>query len=130
MSFRSAPNRPQAGPSSGENLGSTSGSGERVGRTDYVSRRQPERPRKDGSAQARDSNSGIAAGQSRQADNFKRISSWAAILFAPTLVGTIYGMNFDRMPELHWVLGYPFALVLMAIVCTSLYLIFKRRDWL
>jgi hypothetical protein len=45
-------------------------------------------------------------------DNFKKISSWAAILFAPTLVGTIYGMNFDRMPELHWVLGYPFAIVL------------------
>ncbi|BDH14272.1 hypothetical protein HOK021_54510 [Streptomyces hygroscopicus] len=45
-------------------------------------------------------------------------------------MGTIYGMNFDSMPESHWVLGYPFAIVLMAIVCTSLYLIFKRRDWL
>ena len=52
------------------------------------------------------------------------------ILFAPTLVGTIYGMNFNRMPELHWALGYPFAIVLMAVVCTSLYVIFKRRDWL
>jgi Mg2+ and Co2+ transporter CorA len=74
--------------------------------------------------------SGIAAGQSRQVDDFKKISSWAAILFAPTLVGTIYGMNFDRMPELHWVLGYPFAIALMAVVCTSLYVIFKRKDWL
>ena len=60
-------------------------------------------------------------------DNFKKISSWAAILFAPTLVGTIYGMNFDHMPELHWVFGYPFAMLLMAAVCTSLYVIFKRR---
>ncbi|MGW2522999.1 magnesium and cobalt transport protein CorA [Streptomyces sp. NPDC001617] len=65
-----------------------------------------------------------------QNEEIKRISSWAAILFAPTLVGTIYGMNFTHMPELHWVLGYPFAIALMAGVCVSLYVIFKRRDWL
>jgi magnesium transporter len=65
-----------------------------------------------------------------QNEEIKKISSWAAILFAPTLVGTIYGMNFDHMPELGWVFGYPFAVLLMAVVCTSLYVIFKRRDWL
>ncbi|MFB7450139.1 magnesium and cobalt transport protein CorA [Streptomyces sp. NPDC056194] len=65
-----------------------------------------------------------------QNEELKKISAWAAILFAPTLVGTIYGMNFDTMPELHWVGGYPFAIGLMALVCTSLYVIFKRRDWL
>ncbi len=65
-----------------------------------------------------------------QNEEIKKISSWAAILVAPTLVGTVYGMNFDHMPELHWVLGYPFAVGLMAAVCTSLYFIFKRRDWL
>ncbi|MFF4161458.1 magnesium and cobalt transport protein CorA [Streptomyces sp. NPDC001678] len=65
-----------------------------------------------------------------QNEEIKKISSWAAILFAPTLVGTIYGMNFDNMPELHWAGGYPFAILLMAAVCTSLYFIFKRRDWL
>ncbi|WP_031074960.1 magnesium and cobalt transport protein CorA [Streptomyces sp. NRRL S-118] len=65
-----------------------------------------------------------------QNEEIKKISSWAAILFAPTLVGTIYGMNFDHMPELHWVYGYPFAILLMAVVCSSLYVIFKRRDWL
>ncbi|GAA4011622.1 magnesium and cobalt transport protein CorA [Streptomyces plumbiresistens] len=65
-----------------------------------------------------------------QNEEIKKISSWAAILFAPTLVGTIYGMNFEHMPELHWVVGYPFAIVLMAVVCTSLYVIFKRKDWL
>ncbi|MGV9562222.1 magnesium and cobalt transport protein CorA [Streptomyces sp. NPDC003480] len=65
-----------------------------------------------------------------QNEEIKKISSWAAILFAPTLVGTIYGMNFSHMPELHWVFGYPFAIVLMGVVCTGLYLIFKRRDWL
>ena len=60
----------------------------------------------------------------------KRISAWAAILFAPTLVGTVYGMNVDYMPELHWILGYPFALVLMLAVSISLYVIFKLRGWL
>lgn len=65
-----------------------------------------------------------------QNEEIKKISSWAAILFAPTLVGTIYGMNFDAMPELNWTYGYPFAIGLMALVCTSLYFIFKRRDWL
>ncbi|MER8046578.1 magnesium and cobalt transport protein CorA [Streptomyces sp. NPDC094032] len=65
-----------------------------------------------------------------QNEEIKKISSWAAILFAPTLVGTIYGMNFDTMPELHWAAGYPFAILLMAVVCTSLYVIFKKRDWL
>ncbi|EDY55494.2 MULTISPECIES: magnesium and cobalt transport protein CorA [Streptomyces] len=65
-----------------------------------------------------------------QNEEIKKISSWAAILFAPTLVGTIYGMNFDHMPELSWRFGYPFAIGLMGVVCTTLYVIFKRRDWL
>ncbi|MEU2280652.1 magnesium and cobalt transport protein CorA [Streptomyces sp. NPDC013178] len=65
-----------------------------------------------------------------QNEEIKKISSWAAILFAPTLVGTIYGMNFEHMPELSWSFGYPFAIGLMGVVCVSLYLVFKRRDWL
>ncbi|MEU6823380.1 magnesium and cobalt transport protein CorA [Streptomyces atriruber] len=65
-----------------------------------------------------------------QNEEIKKISSWAAILFAPTLVGTIYGMNFETMPELKWAAGYPFAILLMAVVCVSLYFIFKKRDWL
>ncbi|MFB6837692.1 magnesium and cobalt transport protein CorA [Streptomyces sp. NPDC056361] len=66
----------------------------------------------------------------QQNEEIKKISAWAAILFAPTLVGTIYGMNFDHLPELHWTGGYPFAIGLMGIVCTGLYVVFKRRDWL
>ena len=65
-----------------------------------------------------------------QNEEVKRISAWAAILFAPTLIGTIYGMNFDHMPELGWIMGYPFALALMGAVCAALYVVFKRRDWL
>ncbi|MFE0648390.1 magnesium and cobalt transport protein CorA [Streptomyces sp. NPDC059534] len=65
-----------------------------------------------------------------QNEEIKKISAWAAILFAPTLVGTIYGMNFEDMPELKWAGGYPFAILLMAVVCVSLYVIFRKRDWL
>jgi magnesium transporter len=66
----------------------------------------------------------------RQGEQVKRISSWAAILFAPTLVGTIYGMNFVHMPELDWPLGYPFAVALMVLMGAGLYVAFKRRGWL
>jgi magnesium transporter len=65
-----------------------------------------------------------------QNEQVKRISSWAAILFAPTLVASIYGMNFDHMPELHWTLGYPFPVALMVVLGLTLYSIFKRRGWL
>jgi magnesium transporter len=65
-----------------------------------------------------------------QNEEVKKISAWAAILFAPTLVGTIYGMNFDQMPELDWMLGYPLALLLMLSTSVALYLTFKRRGWI
>ncbi|MFL6252240.1 MAG: magnesium and cobalt transport protein CorA [Actinomycetes bacterium] len=65
-----------------------------------------------------------------QNEEIKRISAWAAILFAPTLIGTVYGMNFRQMPELSWVFGYPFALALMLLVSLTLYAIFKHRGWL
>ncbi|ROO86597.1 magnesium transporter [Actinocorallia herbida] len=72
----------------------------------------------------------LALANTAQNEEIKKISSWAAILFAPTLIGTVYGMNFDHMPELHWRVGYPFALSLMAATCVTLYILFKRRDWL
>ena len=65
-----------------------------------------------------------------QNEEIKKISAWAAIFFAPTLIGTIYGMNFDHMPELHWVFGYPAALILMLLLSVALYVVFKRRRWL
>jgi len=64
-----------------------------------------------------------------QNDEVKRISSWAAILFAPTLIGTVYGMNFN-MPETHWALGYPFSIFLMLLVSYLMYWGFKRKGWL
>ena len=65
-----------------------------------------------------------------QSDQAKKISAWAAILFAPTLVAGIYGMNFDHMPELHWLFGYPFALLLMFLVALVLHRVFNRVGWL
>jgi magnesium transporter len=65
-----------------------------------------------------------------QNNQVKKISAWAAILVVPTLITGIYGMNFDYMPELHWLLGYPFALLLMLSISLILYLRFKRMGWL
>jgi magnesium transporter len=65
-----------------------------------------------------------------QSEEVKKISAWAAILFAPTLVGTVYGMNFDYMPELGWQFGYPMAIALMLVVAVTLYAVFKKAGWL
>ena len=65
-----------------------------------------------------------------QNEQVKRISSWAAIFFAPSLVAGIYGMNFKNMPELEWPVGYPWALGLMVVAGFVLWLIFKRKKWL
>ncbi|MCR8671368.1 magnesium and cobalt transport protein CorA [Agrococcus sp. HG114] len=65
-----------------------------------------------------------------QNDQTKKVTSWAAILFAPTLIAGIYGMNFRHLPELEWLLGYPFSLLLMVLLAGGLYVAFKRRGWL
>lgn len=72
----------------------------------------------------------LSQAANRTNEEVKRISSWAAIFFAPTLVGTIYGMNFTHMPELTWQLGYPMAIALMLIASAALYAIFRRTRWL
>ena len=72
----------------------------------------------------------LAVESKAQDEEIKKISAWAAILFAPTLIGTVYGMNFNSMPELSWAFGYPFAIALMAVTCVTLYIVFKRRGWL
>ena len=60
-----------------------------------------------------------------------KIFSVAAVIFLPpTLVGTVYGMNFDVMPELHWAFGYPFALGAMVLSAVVSYWVFKSRGWL
>jgi magnesium transporter len=60
-----------------------------------------------------------------------KIFSVAAVIFLPpTLVASIYGMNFHVMPELDWLFGYPFALGLMVLSAVLSYWVFKRQGWL
>lgn len=75
-----------------------------------------------------DSNLGLI---SIQQNAIIKIFSVAAVIFLPpTLVASIYGMNFEHIPELKWLYGYPFALVLMVISSIVPYWYFKRRGWL
>lgn len=60
-----------------------------------------------------------------------KIFSVAAVVFLPpTLIASMYGMNFKHMPELEWLVGYPFALVLMVLSAILPYMFFKSRGWL
>jgi magnesium transporter len=66
----------------------------------------------------------------RQNEDMRKISAWVAILAVPTSIAGIYGMNFDNIPELHWRYGYPMVIALIVVVCSLLYLRFKRSGWL
>ncbi|TAF99906.1 MAG: magnesium and cobalt transport protein CorA [Burkholderiales bacterium] len=59
----------------------------------------------------------------------KRLAGWGAIFMVPTIIGSIYGMNFKHMPELEWAFGYPFALALMAGGSVGLWWFFRRIRW-
>ncbi|MEU2715252.1 magnesium/cobalt transporter CorA [Streptomyces sp. NPDC007205] len=66
----------------------------------------------------------------RQNDDMRKISAWAAMAAVPTMIAGIYGMNFDHMPELHWLWSYPAVILVMAALEVLLYRLFKHRDWL
>ena len=60
-----------------------------------------------------------------------KIFSVASVAFLPpTLIASIYGMNFRHMPELDWALGYPYAIGLMAASVVAPFWYFKRKGWL
>lgn len=65
-----------------------------------------------------------------QNEQMKKISGWAAILFAPSLIGAVYGMNFENMPELAWDFGYYGALGLMLGLGVTLWAVFRYNKWL
>ena len=65
-----------------------------------------------------------------ESETTKRISAWAAIFAVSTALAGIWGMNFEFMPELKWVFGYPLALTMIGATCVFLYLRFKRIGWL
>ena len=60
----------------------------------------------------------------------KLFSVMAVVLMPPTLIASIYGMNFKMMPELEWVHGYPMALVMMLAAAVVPYLLFRWKKWL
>jgi len=66
----------------------------------------------------------------RQNEDMRKIAAWVAMAAVPTMIAGIYGMNFDHMPELRWIYGYPAVLALMAFVCGSMFRGFKRNGWL
>ena len=66
----------------------------------------------------------------QQNSDMRKISAWVAIAAVPTMLAGIYGMNFEHMPELSHVWGYPAVMTLMAAVCLSLYRAFRRSGWL
>jgi magnesium transporter len=66
----------------------------------------------------------------RQNEDMRRISAYVAIAAIPTLLAGIWGMNFENMPEIKAVWGYPVALLVMGGICVFLYTRFKKSGWL
>ena len=66
----------------------------------------------------------------QQNEDMRKISAGAALVVVPTLIAGIYGMNFDHMPELDWLFGYPWELGLMLLTSLGLLWLFKRSGWL
>ncbi|HEY1237932.1 MAG TPA: magnesium/cobalt transporter CorA [Solirubrobacterales bacterium] len=65
-----------------------------------------------------------------QNETVKKISAIFGIIGVPTFIASVYGMNFDNMPELHWHYGYAMALGLMAVCVLTLGAFFRRIDWI
>ncbi len=68
--------------------------------------------------------------QQRTGDITRQLAAWAAILAVPTAIAGIYGMNFENMPELKTQYGYFVVLGVIAVVCTLLYIRFRKARWL
>jgi magnesium transporter len=73
---------------------------------------------------------GLMTGQAQQTIVTRRLAAWAAILAVPTAIAGIYGMNFEHMPELKWTYGYYLVVGLIAAICVTLYLRFRKAGWL
>jgi magnesium transporter len=65
-----------------------------------------------------------------ESETVKRLAAWAALVAVPTLIAGVYGMNFEHMPELNWVWGYPLAMVLMVAIDVYLVWRFRKAEWL
>jgi len=75
-------------------------------------------------------NASLAEIATRQNNDMRKISAWAAIALVPTAIAGIYGMNFDYMPELSWHFGYPLVIAVIVGVCLLLHRGLRKRGWL
>lgn len=75
-------------------------------------------------------NVGATLAAQDQNDATKALSGWGALLVIPTIIAGIYGMNFEHMPELSWIWGYPMAIGSMVVIDAILWVVFKKRGWL
>ncbi|WP_407666796.1 magnesium and cobalt transport protein CorA [Nakamurella alba] len=72
----------------------------------------------------------LAEVTTRQNEDMRKISAWAAIALVPTAIAGIYGMNFDYIPGMHSPIGFAVSIVVMAAVCVLLFMLLRRRGWL
>jgi magnesium transporter len=66
----------------------------------------------------------------QQNEDMRKISAGAALVVVPTLIAGVYGMNFQHMPELGWLLGYPMSLLLMVASSVAIWIVARRAGWL
>ncbi|MFB4318578.1 magnesium/cobalt transporter CorA [Actinomadura sp. 21ATH] len=66
----------------------------------------------------------------QQNEDMRKISAWAAVIAVPTMIAGLYGMNFDYMPELRWLYGYPTVMLVMVAVCVIVYIRLRKSGWL
>jgi magnesium transporter len=71
----------------------------------------------------------LALVANNQNEVVKRLAGWGAILAIPTVVFSLYGMNFEWMPELQWKAGYPITVALTALGCAFVYRRLRRAEW-
>jgi magnesium transporter len=72
----------------------------------------------------------LSVQSNRMNEVMKTLTMISTIMLPLTFIAGIYGMNFEHMPELKWVLGYPFAMILMAVIATGILLWFRHKGWL
>jgi len=72
----------------------------------------------------------LSVQSNRMNEVMKTLTMMSTVMLPLTFVAGLYGMNFQHMPELKWVLGYPFALVVMAVIATGILLWFRHKGWL
>jgi magnesium transporter len=60
----------------------------------------------------------------------KRMAAYAALIAVPSFIAGVYGMNFSVMPELHWVFGYPFAVLLMVVADIYIFRRLRKARWI